>query len=103
MDNPDGILRIDMTADVTISIDKADNVLTVPLTALRDDNGTDGSVYILQKGDVHEAKVRLGLRDDQYVQIEDGLDKDAAIVIGDDVMTAEARAANSMKKGPRMF
>lgn len=103
VDNPDGILRIDMTADVTINIDKADNVLTVPLTALRGDNGADGSVYILQKGEVHEAKVKLGLRDDQYVQIEDGLDKNAAIVIGDDVLTAEAQAADSMKKGPRMF
>ena len=103
VDNPDGILRIDMTADVTINIAKADDVLTVPLTALRNDNGTEGSVYILKKGEVHEAEVKLGLRDDQYVQVEDGLDKDAQIVIGDDVTTAEAAAANSMKKGPRMF
>ena len=38
IDNSDGLLRIDMTAEVNITIDEKDNVLSVPLTAIRDDD-----------------------------------------------------------------
>lgn len=102
--NPDGVLRIDMTADVTVNVASAKQVLSLPLTALRADEGTEGEIYILDKdGLVKSHKVKLGLRDDQYVQLEEGLDEHAQVVIGDDVSTAESQALNNSHGPKRML
>ncbi|MBU3826584.1 MAG: efflux RND transporter periplasmic adaptor subunit [Candidatus Anaerobiospirillum merdipullorum] len=94
VDNPEGLLRIDMTANVTITIAKKDNVLAIPLTALRsDDYQGHGSVYVAAKdGSVHEKALSLGLRDEQFIEVLDGLTSTDVVVIGDDVATAEAEA-----------
>lgn len=102
--NPDGVLRIDMTADVTVNVASAKKVLSLPLTALREDYGNEGQIYVLDKdGLVKAHKVKLGLRDDQYVQLEDGLDEHAQVVIGDDVSTAESQALNNSRGPKRML
>ena len=102
--NPDGVLRIDMTADVTVNVASAKQVLSLPLTALRADEGTEGEIYILDKdGLVKSHKVKLGLRDDQYVQLEEGLDEHTKVVIGDDVSTAESQALNNSHGPKRML
>ncbi len=94
VDNPDGLLRIDMTANVTITIDQKNGVLAIPLTALRsDDYAGSGTVYALDEdGQVYEAPVKLGLRDEQFIEVVSGLDEHSQVVIGDDVATAEAEA-----------
>ena len=102
--NPDGVLRIDMTADVTVNVASVKQVLSLPLTALRADEGTEGEIYILDKdGLVKSHKVKLGLRDDQYVQLEEGLDEHTKVVIGDDVSTAESQALNNSHGPKRML
>ena len=102
--NPHGVLRIDMTADVTVYVDKRENVLAVPLTALRNDEGTKGCVYVLNEdGKVLKKDVRLGLRDDQYVEVLEGIDEKSAIIIGDDVNTAEASAQANSRAPKRML
>ncbi len=100
--NPDGLLRIDMTANVTITIAKKDGVLAIPLTALRsDDYQGNGSVYVLAAdGSVHEQMLALGIRDEQYIEVVSGLNLDDFVVIGDDVATAEAEAL-AQDRGPR--
>lgn len=94
VDNPDGLLRIDMTANVTITIDEKNGVLAIPLTALRsDDYSGSGTVYALDEdGLVREVPVALGLRDEQFIEVVSGLDERSQVVIGDDVATAEAEA-----------
>lgn len=94
VDNPDGLLRIDMTANVTITIDERSGVLAVPLTALRsDDYQGHGSVYVVDKnGTVTEQELELGLRDEQFIEVISGLSLNSQVVIGDDVATAEAQA-----------
>lgn len=94
VDNPDGLLRIDMTANVTITIDERSDVLAIPLTALRsDDYQGSGSVYVVDKnGTVTEQQLSLGLRDEQFIEVISGLDLNSKVVIGEDVATAEAEA-----------
>ncbi len=103
VDNQDRVLRIDMTADVTINIDSREHVLSVPITALRSENGTEGSVYVLENGQVNNRKIELGLRSDQYIEVVSGLKDSDEIVIGDDVKTAEQQAnQNNRMRGPRI-
>jgi macrolide-specific efflux system membrane fusion protein len=101
--NPDGLLRIDMTADVTVNVASAKQVLAVPLTALRDDQGDKAEIYVLgEDGLVHSRSIGAGIRDDQYVQVLSGLDKNDRVVIGDDVSTAESAALKNdrRRRGP---
>lgn len=101
--NEDRTLRIDMTADVTINIADKKDVLALPLAALRSSHENSATVYVLDNNDlVKEKQVKTGLKDDQYIEIIDGITKDDRVVIGDDVKTAEAQAAeNGMRRrGP---
>lgn len=101
--NEDRTLRIDMTADVTINIADKKDVLALPLAALRSSHENSATVYVLDNNElVKEKQVKTGLKDDQYIEIIDGITKDDRVVIGDDVKTAEAQAAeNGMRRrGP---
>ena len=101
--NEDRTLRIDMTADVTINIADKKDVLALPLAALRSSHENSATVYVLDNNElVKEKQVKTGLKDDQYIEIIDGITMDDRVVIGDDVKTAEAQAAeNGMRRrGP---
>ena len=91
-----------MTADVTIEIANAKNVLSLPLSAMRKIHDKTGTVFVLLDGSVKEKEVQIGLKDDQFIQIVSGLSADDEVVIGDDVKSAEAKAqAHSRnRRGP---
>lgn len=101
-DNKDRILRIDMTADVTIEIANAKNVMSLPLSAMRKIHDKTGTVFVLDNGVLKEKELELGLRDDQFIQIVSGLSADEVVVIGDDVKSAELKAQQNSKnrRGP---
>ena len=101
-DNQDRTLRIDMTADVVINIADKKQVLTLPLTALRRviDDST-AQIYVLKDNLVERKNIKVGLKDDQYIEIVGGLAKDEQVVIGDDVQTAEAQALEKDAKRRR--
>ena len=103
-DNQDRTLRIDMTADVVINIDSRNKVLSLPLTAIRTTkNDESASVYVLEEDRVVERQIKVGLKDDQYIEVVSGLNDKDAVVIGDDVQTAQALAIekdNKRRRGP---
>ncbi len=99
VDNAEGLLRIDMTASVTIDIDSKENVLAIPLTTLRTDNYLGrGTVYVLVDGRVMEKELVLGIRDEQYIEVIAGLDITDQVVIGDDVEAAEQAAMDNDRR-----
>ncbi|MDP3899945.1 MAG: efflux RND transporter periplasmic adaptor subunit [bacterium] len=69
-----------MTANVTIYTDRKDNVLFVPLRAVKSRNG-DKYVEVLRNGEVIEKIITTGLRGDEGVEVISGLSE------GDDVIT----------------
>jgi macrolide-specific efflux system membrane fusion protein len=74
--------RSGMTADVTITIASATNVLTVPAAALR---GTDGDYRVLTlgaDGTPVSTAVQVGLVTNTAAEIKSGLDEGTAVVIG---------------------
>lgn len=106
IDNKDNLLRIDMTANVTITTAKKEHAFVIPVTTLRnDDYGTHASVYVLNKDNtVTEKEIEIGIRDSLYVEVVSGLNENDLIVLGDDVATLEAQAMESLnnrKRPPR--
>ncbi len=83
--NPDGKLRIGMTAQVTIVVAKVDSVLIVPSSGIGDRN-KDGSFKVrVKSGDtIEDRSVRIGLNNRVQAQVLDGLHA------GDLVVTSEA-------------
>lgn len=100
IDNPDGILRTNMTAQVYIILQSAKNVLTIPSTALghKDKDGN----YIVMVADPkannkppEPRKVKIGVNDGTNVQILSGIKS------GEQVVVAQATAGDSASSGGR--
>lgn len=90
VDNDDGELMPQMTAQVLFEIDRADRALLVPLVALRPDpqRGPDAfKVPVLEQGKLQEKPVSLGVRNRHQVQVLDGLAKGEQVVLA--VVAAE--------------
>ncbi|KAA1286348.1 efflux transporter periplasmic adaptor subunit [Alcaligenes faecalis] len=90
VDNEDGELMPQMTAQVLFEIDRADQALLVPLVALRPDpqRGPDAfKVPVLEQGKLQEKPVSLGVRNRHQVQVLGGLAKGEQVVLA--VVAAE--------------
>ncbi|MGH7255720.1 MAG: efflux RND transporter periplasmic adaptor subunit [Nitrospirales bacterium] len=80
IDNKDQMLRPLMTANVDILTDVLDNVIVLPLEALRTKDGDD-IVYVMTENGRLERKVRVGLRTESKAVIVHGLSEGETIVI----------------------
>ncbi|WP_373778961.1 efflux RND transporter periplasmic adaptor subunit [Glaesserella sp.] len=81
--NPQHKLRISMTAAVTIMLDKREDVLTIPLSALGKMISPDTYyVTVLHKnGKKEQIEVKTGLKDDVNVEIVEGLVEGDTVVL----------------------
>ena len=101
--NPDHKLRISMTTEVTIILDEAQGVLTIPETALGSKNGQGRyTVQVLgPDGGVETRNVVTGLSDSVNIQVVEGLREGDRVILGsangDAVVEQESR-----RHGPRM-
>jgi macrolide-specific efflux system membrane fusion protein len=94
VDNPGHRLRISMTAQVTIVLKSADDVLTLPasvLTRKDRDGGYTVEVWSEQSGAVEARRITVGLNNKVTAEIKDGLSEGDLVVSG----TASAAAAGS--------
>lgn len=107
VDNKEGILRIDMTAEVEITIAQALKAKAVPVSAVKNENNDgEATVYQLINGsEVVPVNIKVGIRDEQYVEVlSENFDTSIPLVIGDDVATAASNASKSRRRGgPPMF
>ena len=61
-----------MFAEQTLVIEKLDDVLSVPLSAVLQDSATQ--IVFVQSGNTYvKHEVEVGVKDDQYIEIRDGL------------------------------
>ncbi len=82
LENAPATVRVGMTADITITIDSATNVLTVPTTALR---GTTGAYTVLvlgADGQPTARTVEIGLVASNLAEVRSGLDAGQEVVTG---------------------
>jgi macrolide-specific efflux system membrane fusion protein len=92
VDNPDGVLRTYMTAQVSIVLEEAKGVVTVPTAALSapDVAGKRSVEVVGADGSVSRRVVQVGLDDKTRREIRSGLNAGERVVLGR--RSAETRA-----------
>lgn len=99
--NDDGRLRIGMTTQNVIYVERAENVLSVPVTAVKT-NANGKYVEVLTKNGVVQKSIETGVSDGLNMEVKTGVDE------GDEVIIAKMSAAEisdkaSSTRGPRRF
>lgn len=102
VDNPDHLLRIGMTTQVTITLDSAHDVLRVPAAAVKG-SGTEASVTLWDPatGTRRSQKVEVGLNDKVWAEIRHGLSEGDLVVTGEPVAST-ATAPRQRQRMPPM-
>lgn len=97
VENPGHLLRIGMTTQVTITLERARDVLRVPAAAISG-SGADARVTLWDpaSGNGHSQKVEVGLNDKVWAEIRQGLNE------GDLVVTGDAAASTGSSERRRM-
>lgn len=90
-------VRAGMTADVTITIDSATNVLTVPAAALRGTAGDYSVLVMAADGTAASQPVQVGLITNSTAEIKGGLTEGQAVVTG--VANLQTGSANTTTGG----
>lgn len=83
VDNSDGKFRIGMTAQVDIITNEAKDVLTIPSSALENQNGKDVVKVIGSDGIAISQEVSVGLNNRVVAEIKSGLNAGDTVVISD--------------------
>jgi multidrug efflux pump subunit AcrA (membrane-fusion protein) len=82
IDNREGLLRPDMTANTTITVAKRDKVLAIPNQAVRREEGD--RVVVVQEGDrLVRRAVKTGWKDKTYTEVLSGLKEGERVVVGE--------------------
>jgi HlyD family secretion protein len=81
--NPRGLLRPDMTANVTIQVATRENVLAVPNRAVKREEGGRAVYVIASDGTLARRSVRTGWKDSDYTEILSGLKEGERVVVGE--------------------
>lgn len=93
VDDPDNLLLPAMTARVDIVTDEKENVLVVPISALKTDSS--GSYVMVSAGKEQEKRyVSTGIYSDEYVEITDGLTDGEQLVV-----TYKSKSSSSKNMG----
>lgn len=99
VDNATHQLKPGMFADQTLVIETLDDVLSIPLHAVLEDGAT--KIVFVESGntyDIHE--VEVGAKDDQYIEIKDGLLAGEMVVIQGNHQLLRASAGSSAVVDP---
>lgn len=81
IDNDDGLLRVNMTAQCSIYIDSRKDVLVVPSVGINQRKDKYYVNILLENGDTEEREVKIGLSDNVYIEILSGLKLGENIII----------------------
>ena len=78
--NKEGILRVSMTAEVTIVLGESKNALTLPIAVLDRKVGDDQyKIRVLDKdNNLQEKLIKVGMKDNIHYEILEGLEDDVA-------------------------
>lgn len=97
--NPEGLFRIGMTTQNSITAARAENVLTAPAVAVFSRDGRQFVRVLEPDGTVTEKEVTTGLSDGLRVEIRSGLQPDEAVITAQ--LTQQELAAETQRRGPR--
>ncbi|MCA0922367.1 efflux RND transporter periplasmic adaptor subunit [Pseudooceanicola nanhaiensis] len=100
VENPDHTLRIGMTTQVSIVLDRAEGVLTLPAAALKGSARSGYTVQVVDSatGAPRSVAVEVGLNNKVTAQITSGLSEGDRVVTG--AAVAAASSTSSSRGGP---
>jgi RND family efflux transporter MFP subunit len=75
-----GLLRPEMTASVTIFLEKREGVLAVPAKAVQRERGRS-VVYVLTDGRPQPREIKAGWRDGQWIEVASGLQEGETVLL----------------------
>jgi membrane fusion protein, macrolide-specific efflux system len=103
VDNPDGILRIGMTAQVSIILDHATNALIIPAQVLQKVTGPKPGyqVPVLINNQIEYRNVTVGIHNKINAEITDGLSQDDQVVLG--APSSNTFSESRMRRRPMGF
>lgn len=90
--NGDGALRIGMTTQNVIYVDAAENALTLPVLAVKNDRGRDYVDVLTETGEIQKRYIATGLSDGVETVVTDGVEE------GENVIIAKLSAAEVSSK-----
>lgn len=90
--NADGALRIGMTTQNVIYVDSAENALTLPVLAVKNDRGRDYVDVLTETGEIQKRYIATGLSDGVETVVTDGVEE------GENVIIAKLSAAEVSSK-----
>lgn len=98
IDNADSSLRIGMTTQAQITIDKREQVLVVPTNVIKK-RGKENYVLVLENGQSLEKTIQIGISDTQNTEVVAGLNE------GDQVIVTQRADGEkiSTTRGPRIL
>ena len=99
--NDDGKLRIGMTTQNVIYVENAENVLTIPVTAVKN-NGSQKYVEILTDKGVQQRTIVTGVSDGLNIEVKEGVSEGDEIILAH-MSSAEISDKLSNMRGPRGF
>ncbi len=95
VDNPQGVLRIGMTAQVSIVLEESQDTLVIPAQVLQKAGGKNAyTVPVLENGQVVHKPVKVGINNKVNVEILSGLQEGDQVVLG----TAMADGSSSSRR-----
>ena len=77
----DGLLRPEMTASVTIQLEARENVLAVPIKAVKRERGKSVVYVASGTGSAQPREVKVGWKDSQWVEIVSGLEEGQTVLL----------------------
>ncbi len=98
--NPDGLLRIGMTTQNVIYVDSAENVLIVPVTAVKGDSDGKYVEVLNPQGVVVKVMVETGVSDGLNIEVKGALNENDEVVIAQ-MSSAEISDKAMSARGPR--
>lgn len=99
IDNREGLLRPDMTANTIITVAKREKVLAIPNQAVRREDG-DRVVFIQEEDRLVRRPVKTGWKDKAYTELLSGLKEGERIVLGE-VESGKAPTKASLPPGAK--
>lgn len=112
VENPDGLLKPGMTAEVAIITAEVGDALRAPNPALRARlpdalmpadparaEGADGRLYVLRDGAIRAAPVRTGLSDGLHTQLLGGVEEGDTLVVGLSLRGSDDGGSRSILRG----
>ncbi|MBW4056195.1 MAG: macrolide transporter subunit MacA [Proteobacteria bacterium] len=96
--NPGHKLRVSMTAQVSIVLNEAKNALCIPASALGDKQKDGRYTVKIVRDNIPETRtIRIGINNNVYVQVIDGLQEGDKVVVGD---STSVPATTTRSPGP---